>query len=142
MHPEHCAPVIRQIHCAMEKRINHELRTADMTYAQICLIFVLMEREDGRCSLKDLERHLRLAQSTTLGIVKRAEEKGLVACTPSPEDRRSKSVRITRKGIEQYHKTQNDIAHTEAWLLGALSPEEQDTFHALLLKIRDDLCTE
>ena len=142
MHPEHCAPVIRQIHCAMEKRINNQLRDADMTHAQICLTFVLIEREGGRCSLKALEKHLSLAQSTTLGIVRRAEEKGLVECIPDPNDRRSKSVCITQKGIDQYHKTRSDIQHTEDWLLSALTPEEQDTFRSLLIKVRNDLCTE
>jgi len=142
MQTEHCAPLIRHIHCATEKRINNELRESDLTHAQICLTFVLIEKEQGCCSLKNLERDLHLAQSTTLGIVKRCEEKGLVESFTPPEDRRSKSVRITDKGTQLYHKIRSDIQHTEDWLLGALTPEEKDTFRSLLTKVRDSLCTD
>lgn len=142
MHPEHCAPLIRQINCATEKRINNELRESDLTHAQICLSFVLIEKEEGQCSLKNLEKHLHLAQSTTLGIVKRSEEKGLVECFPDPDDRRSKSVRITQKGIDLCSKIRSDVQNTESWLLAALTPEEQEVFRSLLTKVRNSLCAE
>lgn len=142
MNSEHCARLIRQINCATEKRINNELRDADLTHAQICLAFALIEKENGCCSLKDLEKHLRVAQSTTLGIVKRSEEKGLVECFSDPEDRRSKSVRITQKGIDLCSQIQTNIRHTEEWLMAAFTEEERDTFRALLTKVRNDLYTE
>lgn len=142
MSSEHCARLIRQINCATEKRINNELRDADLTHAQICLAFSLIEKENGCCTLKDLEKHLRVAQSTTLGIVKRSEEKGLVDCFPDPEDRRSKSVRITQKGIDLCSQIQANVRNTEEWLLAPLSEEERDTFRTLLAKIRNNLYTE
>lgn len=139
MHPEQCAPLIRQIHCAIEKKINNELRVDDLTHAQICLIFTLIQDENGCCSLKQMEKQLGLAQSTTLGIVKRSEEKNLVECFTDPEDRRSKSVRITQKGLEQYQKTRSNMRRTEEQLLQDLTAEERDTFRDLLLKVRDSL---
>ena len=142
MQAELCAPLIRHINCATEKRINNELRESDLTHAQICLTFVLIEKERGCCSLKSLEKHLRLAQSTTLGIVKRSEEKGLVECFPDPDDRRSKSVRITQKGIDLCSKIRSDVQNTESWLLAALTPEEQEVFRSLLTKVRNSLCAE
>ena len=143
MHPsEHCSPLIRQINCTVEKRINNELRASDLTHAQICLIFSLIEKEDGCCSMKKMEQHLRVAQSTTAGIVKRSEEKGLVECIPDPEDRRSKSVRICPKGMELYRETRENIRATEAWLLSGLSPEEQVQFRTLLSKVRNHLCAK
>lgn len=142
MHPEYCAPLIRQINCATEKRINNELRESDLTHAQICLSFVLIEKEEGQCSLKNLEKHLHLAQSTTLGIVRRSEEKGLVECFPDPDDRRSKSVRITQRGIDLCSKIRSDVQNTESWLLAALTPEEQEVFRSLLTKVRNSLCAE
>ena len=142
MQAETCAPLIRQINSATEKRINNEMREADLTHAQICLCFTLIEKEEGHCSLKCLEKHLRLAQSTTLGIVKRSEEKGLVECFPDPEDRRSKSVRITQKGVDLCSQIRSNIQNTESWLLAALTPEEQEIFLSLLTKVRNNLCAE
>ena len=123
MNPEHCASLIRQINSATEKRVNNEMREADLTHAQICLSFTLIDK-GGCCTLKEMEKHLRLAQSTTLGIVKRAEEKGLVECFHDPDDRRSKSVRITRKGVDTCSQIRSNIANTERWLLAGLNPEE------------------
>lgn len=134
--------MIRQINSATEKRINNEMRNTDLTHAQICLIFSLIEKGNGCCCLKDLERHLRLAQSTTLGIVKRSEEKGLVECFHDPEDRRSKSVRVTQKGIDLCNQIRSNVQNTENWLLAALSEEEKDLFRTLLAKVRNDLCAE
>ena len=142
MQAEKCAPLIRQINSATEKRINNEMREADLTHAQICLCFVLIEKEEGHCSLKNLEKHLRLAQSTTLGIVKRSEEKGLVECFPDPDDRRSKSVRITQKGVDLCSQIRSNVQNTESWLLAALTPEEQELFLSLLIKVRNNLCAE
>ena len=142
VHPEHCAPLIRQINSATEKRVNNEMRNADLTHAQICLVFSLIEKGGGCCSLKDMEKHLRLAQSTTLGIVKRSEEKGLVECFPDPEDRRSKSVRVTQRGIDLCDQIRSNVQNTENWLLSALTPEEQEVFRTLLTKVRNSLCAE
>lgn len=142
MQAETCAPLIRQINSATEKRINNEMREADLTHAQICLCFALIEQEEGLCSLKNLEKHLRLAQSTTLGIVKRSEEKGLVECFQDPDDRRSKSVRITQKGVDLCSQIRSNIQNTESWLLAALTPEEQEVFLSLLTKVRNNLCAE
>ena len=142
MHPEHCASLIRQINSATEKRVNNEVREADLTHAQICLTFTLMDKGEGCCSLKDLERYLRLAQSTTLGIVNRSEEKGLVECFPDPNHRRSKFVRITQKGIDTCTQIRSNVMNTERWLLSGLTAEEQVQFRALLTKVRDSLCTE
>lgn len=141
MHPDHCASLIRQIHCATEKEINNDMRAQNLTHAQLCLIFSLIEKEAGCCSFKQVEKRLGLAQSTTLGIVKRSEEKGLVECFPDPEDRRSKSVRVTQKGIDLYRKTQDKIVKKEERLLKALNAEERDTFRSLLTKVRNSFYT-
>lgn len=142
MHRDHCAAMLRQIHCAMEKRINNAMRADDLTHAQLCLVFALIEKEQGCCPLKQVEKLLRVAQSTTVGIVRRAEEKGLVECFPDPDDRRSKSVRVTRRGHDLYRDTQDKMEKNEELLLTALTPEERDTFRALLTKVRNSTCAE
>lgn len=139
MHEQHCAPLIRQIHCAIEKDINNSLRASDLTHAQICLIFTLIERCNGSSSLKQLEKLLGLAQSTTVGLVKRTEEKNLVECFSDSEDRRIKSVRITEKGTELYWKTKDHIQQSEDLLLKDLNAEERTLFYDLLNRVYNGL---
>ena len=135
MQNDQCAPLIRQIYTTTEKRINNSMRAMDLTHAQVCMLFILIEREGGCCSMKELERQLDLAQSTTAGIVKRAEEKGLVECLPDPDDRRSKLVRVTAAGELRHRETSEDIRDTEDWLLHALTPEERPQFLSMLRRV-------
>lgn len=135
MHKNDCAPLIRQIHTTTEKRINNSMRAMGLTHAQVCMLFILIEREGGCCSMKELERQLDLAQSTTAGIVKRTEEKGLVECLPDPDDRRSKLVRVTEAGRLRHRETQEDIRRMEEWLLHALTPEERLQFLSMLQRV-------
>ena len=135
MQNDQCAPLIRQIYTTTEKRINNSMRAMDLTHAQVCMLFILIEREGGCCSMKELERQLDLSQSTTAGIVKRAEEKGLVECLPDPDDRRSKLVRVTAAGELRHRETSEDIRDTEDWLLHALTPEERPQFISMLQRV-------
>ena len=135
MRVELCAPLIRQINSNTEKHINNAMRNLDLTHAQVCMLCALMESGDGCCSMKELERRLGLAQSTTVGIVKRTEEKGLVECLPDPEDHRSKLVRITAEGRRRNRETKEDIDATEDWLLQALTAEERVQFRSLLRRV-------
>ena len=91
-------PVFKQIHDALEKNANNLLRADDLTMAQVHLLFLLEESPDGCYSLKELERRLRVAQSTMVGVVKRSAQKGFVECYGDPHDKRVKHVRITPEG--------------------------------------------
>ncbi len=83
-------PVFKQIHDALEKNANNLLRADDLTMAQVHLLFLLEESPDGCYSLKELERRLRVAQSTMVGVVKRSAQKGFVECYGDPHDKRVK----------------------------------------------------
>ena len=139
MQENHCGPLIRQIHTTLEKQLNNSMRADDLTHAQVCLIFYLIDQADGCYSMKALEKQLGLAQSTTAGIVKRTEEKGLVECLPDPDDRRSKLVRVTPEGRFRFQETMAKIERNEAWLLHALTPEERPQFISMLRRVYDSI---
>ena len=69
---------IKQIHDELEKQTNNQLRSADLTMAQVGTLVILNRSPEGRMPLKELEKRLHVAQSTALGIVSRLERKGLV----------------------------------------------------------------
>ena len=55
---EQCVPLIRHIHCAMEKEANNKLREMDLTVSQIYLLQALNHAPDGThtLTLKALEK--------------------------------------------------------------------------------------
>ena len=92
-------PVFKQIHDALEKNANNLLRADDLTMAQVHLLFLLEESPDGCYSLKELERRLRVAQSTMVGVVKRSAQKGFVECYGDPQKHMGESEERFLKGI-------------------------------------------
>lgn len=135
MHGRDCGALIRHIHCAMQKNANNELREEDLTFAQMHLLFTLRDQPEGCCSLKELERKMKVAQSTTAGLVKRSGEKGFVECYGDSEDRRAKFARITSKGLDICRETEVKIHLSEERLVKNLNEDEKEVLINLLQKV-------
>ena len=132
-------PVFKQIHDALEKNANNLLRADDLTMAQVHLLFLLEESPDGCYSLKELERRLRVAQSTMVGVVKRSAQKGFVECYGDPHDKRVKHVRITPEGRRICAAAHNLMGESEERFLKGISPAERALFLELLYKVLRNL---
>lgn len=130
-----CHQLIRQINCALQKNANNELRAEDLTFAQVHLLFTLQRQPEGTCPLKELERLMGIAQSTTAGLVKRSAEKGLVELQDDPNDRRVKLAHITEKGLKVCEDTVEKIRCTEARMIHLLTEEETGELIRLLNKV-------
>ena len=134
-----CGALLKQINDKLEKDANNAMRAHDITMTQCGTLLILNRAPEGRMSLKELERQLRVAQSTAAGIVARLEQKGMVEGLGSPEDRRVKMVRITSAGRECCRFAQRDMEETEQRLLSGLTETEQSIFLSLPKKVRDTL---
>ncbi len=127
--------LFKQIHDALEKRINNEMRTRELTFAQVRVLHVLYEKEDKTHSLKELERILGVAQSTCAGIVSRLVQKNMVECFTDPDDKRVKIVRITPEGERCCAASQSNLDQTERTILNGISEEDKALLYTLLQKV-------
>ncbi len=127
--------MIKQIHDCLEKDTNNTLRAQDLTMAQVGALIELRSAEEKQMPLKELERRLHVAQSTAAGIVVRLEQKGFLESFGSPDDRRIKMVRITRKGEECCLDSDRGMEQAEQKLLHSLTQEEKTVFLDLLEKV-------
>ncbi|MGN1143002.1 MAG: MarR family winged helix-turn-helix transcriptional regulator [Anaerovoracaceae bacterium] len=134
-----CGAMLKQIHDTLEKNANNAMREHGITMAQCGVLLLLDDTPEKQMPLKELERQLHVAQSTTAGIVSRLEQKGLVEGFGSPDDRRIKMVRITRKGMDCCAFAYRNMQETEKVLLSGLEESERDIFLRLLQKVRDTL---
>ena len=115
--------LIKQISEALERDCNNNM---------------LLENDaGGATTLKEIEKMLHCAQSTAHGLVTRLEEKGLVASSGDPEDRRIRVVRITEKGRGYCRKAKTQMQEMEARLLDPLDEAERKQFLNYLSRIRD-----
>ena len=135
MHQNNCGQLVRQIHCAMQKNANNELREEDLTFAQVHLLFTLRKQPEGTCPLKELEKKMGVAQSTVAGLVKRSSEKGFVELLDDPADKRVKLAQVTEKGLKVCSDTEEKIRRSNERMAKHLTPEERETLVELLNKV-------
>lgn len=134
-----CGMLLKQINDDLEKRANNTLRSQDLTIAQLRALMVLNQSSEHQLTLKELERELHIAQSTTAGIIARLEQKGFVEGFGKQDDHRIKVVRITEQGIQCCLSADQNMAKEEELLLSGLTDTEKLVFISLLQKVRNSL---
>lgn len=131
--------LIKQIHDRLEKNANNSLRPQGLTLMQVSVLIKLNEADNQQLSMKELERHFGVAQSTVAGIISRLEQKGFVEAMPDAEDRRVKLVHITGAGEKCCLDAAQDMSRTEELLLQGFSEEERSLIKHFLVKIANNL---
>jgi len=132
---KHVGLLIKQVHDALGKVANKELKSRDVTFSQMQMLWALKNSKSGTLSMKELEKSLRLAQPTTLGLAKRLEEKGFVKSNFDSVDKRIKFIKIAANGDKICQKSQVHIDETEKKLQKGLTKGERMLLHELLLKL-------
>ena len=99
----------------------------------------LLDIEDGQ-RLTTLSQRLLLAKSTITRIIDQLESDGLVRRGIDADDRRAQRVCLTDSGAALLVRAREVYKEgIESRLGGIFSPEEQERFTALLLKLHDSL---
>lgn len=134
-----CSILLKQIHDVQEKNINNTLRNLDLTFSQINVLRALVHSADKQMSLKELEKILHVAQSTTARIVAKMESKGLIDRFGDASDKRIKYIRLTQYGEQYSSKAKQKLEEEEERLLSSLTETEKMVFVSLLQKITGNL---
>jgi MarR family transcriptional regulator, lower aerobic nicotinate degradation pathway regulator len=79
-----------------------------------------------------------LDRTTIAVVVKNLEERGFVTTKPSEEDRRSKLIKITAKGLNLLPAVQAEVARAQERTLSPLEPKERAELLRLLRKIAEE----
>ena len=134
-----CSVLLKQIHDVQEKNINNTLRNLDLTFSQINVLRALVHTADKQMSLKELEKILHVAQSTTARIVTKMEGKGLIDSFSDVSDKRIKYIRLTQDGEQYSSNAKQKLEEEETRLLSSLTETEKIVFVSLLQKIAGNL---
>lgn len=134
-----CGMLIKQINSTLEKNANNSLRKQDLTFAQVSALLTIRDFPEQKLSLKELEKLLHIAQSTTAGIISRLEQKGLVEAFGDLADKRIKLVKITPLGETYCQTAEQNMKEAEENLLSGLTETEKSIFYSLLQKVKDTL---
>lgn len=128
--------LIKQLDLALERQMNRNLKTSGLTRSQVFMLTALAWH-GGQATLKELEADSGVAQSTSWGVVRRLEEKGLVSTEPDPTDARAKVARLTPKGQRECEAGRQNAHMLEQHLRDVFSPEERRQFVGYLERMLD-----
>ena len=82
-----------------------------------------------------LQEAMRIRPASVSELLSKLEEKGWIQRERDMEDRRRAKVSLTEAGAEKAAEAANDETKPENDLFAALTEEEQQTLHDLLLKL-------
>ena len=125
----------KKISDAVAKRANRSLQSHNLTLSQFHMLMALASSKEKTYSLKELEAHFRVAQSTMAGLVARLEHKGMLETLSDPEDRRIKRVQLTQVGLKTSQACRADIRQTEETLVAGLNEEEKALLMDMLRRV-------
>lgn len=111
----------------------------ELTFSQASVLRTLSNAPGCQMSMKELEKALHVAQSTTARIVQNMERNGLVDSFGDASDKRVKYIRLTEKG-----KTLNKVAQQkkdadETAMYSGFSEEEKQQFLSMLERVKNNL---
>lgn len=119
----------------IEKRANTLLKDYDLTLAQGHMLRSIKKNAGEKCHLKELEKELNIAQSTSVGIVSRLEKKNFVKTYFDPNDKRIKIIEITDEGRVALDNIKIIIQDVEQELFAELTEGERIIFIEITNKI-------
>ena len=125
----------KKISDAVAKRANRSLQSHNLTLSQFHMLMALASSKEKTHSLKELEAHFHVAQSTMAGLVARVERKGMLETLSDPEDRRIKRVQLTQVGLKTSQACRADIRQTEETLVAGLNEEEKTLLMDMLRRV-------
>ena len=126
---------IRLAHVAVYRHFMETFSDLDLTQKQVSVLW-LVDDNPG-VAQTDLAQRLHMDRATTMGIINRLEGRGYLRRGPSPQDRRRKTLYLTRDGEQMLRRARECIWEHERWLKSRFTAKEVKTLMALLDRIHD-----
>jgi MarR family transcriptional regulator, lower aerobic nicotinate degradation pathway regulator len=121
-----------QLSFAVQNALQRVADAHELSLVQVRLLGILRDREPG---MFEVATFLNLDKSSVTGLVDRAERRGLVRRTSTPDDRRAVRVALSERGRELARKFAKQVGHELATLVAGLSDAERKRLSMLATQI-------
>jgi DNA-binding MarR family transcriptional regulator len=122
---EQLAIALREAITRLNRRVRQARPVGDLTFSQLSALTSLQLA--GALTPRELADMERVQPPTMTKIVGKLEDRGLVARTPHPTDRRQVILAATEEGRAVYAQFERARNEWLALQLGELAPEDRDT---------------
>ena len=138
----HYGHLIRILHWCTDQMMTDALDKLDLTAAQGRLMAFLAHRGEQPTYAKDVEAEFHLSHPTVSGLLSRLEQKGFLELKTDPNDRRSKRIVISEKGMASHERMHSVIMDNESRIVQGFSEDEKAQFaqflHRAIENVRPD----
>ena len=128
----HYGHLVRILHWCCDQTMTEALNKMDLTASQGRLMAFVAHRGQQPTYARDVEQALRLTHPTVSGLLSRLEQKGFVELTTDPNDRRSKRIVISEKGLACHERMHATIMENESRIVQGFTEEEKALLAQLL----------
>lgn len=126
---------IRLAYGAVYRHFTETFGHLDLTQKQVSVLWLVDDHPS--IAQTDLAQRMRMDRATTMAIVNRLQDKGLLVRGQSTTDKRRQTLNLTDEGRAMLVRAKDAIRDHEAWLKGRFTPKEVDTLIEMLARIHE-----
>jgi DNA-binding MarR family transcriptional regulator len=123
----------------IERQMDSHFGRYGLSQGRFTVMMLLKRMPEHTATPAQLADHASVTRATITGLVDGLVEEGLVERTHRTDDRRSVSVRLTKKGLALLERILPDHYGRLGEVMGRLSRTEKKQLAALLGKVREGL---
>ena len=136
---EHYGVLIKKLDKVFKQNFDQELERVGLTFSQMRVLRFLEDNPNTKITQKDISKELDIQHSTTIGLLKRMKEKGLVTVVVDEDNRRCRNIFLTSKAEEISCEMERGRTIMENRVVASFTEEEKEIFYRLLNKAIDNL---
>ena len=136
---EHYGILIKKLDKVFKQNFNQELERVGLTFSQMRVLRFIEDNPKMKITQKDISNELDIQHSTTIGLLKRMQEKGLVRVVVDEDNRRCRNIFLTKKAEDIRYEMERGREIMESRVVKTFTDEEKETFYRLLNKAIDNL---
>ena len=136
---EHYGVLIKKLDKVFKQNFDQELERVGLTFSQMRVLRFLEANPNTKITQKDISKELDIQHSTTIGLLKRMQEKGLVTVVEDEDNRRCRNIFLTSKAEEISCEMERGRTIMENRVVASFTEEEKEIFYRLLNKAIDNL---
>ena len=136
---EHYGVLIKKLDKVFKQNFDQELERVGLTFSQMRVLRFLEDNPNTKITQKDISKELDIQHSTTIGLLKRMQEKGLVTVVVDEDNRRCRNIFLTSKAEEISCEMERGRTIMENSVVASFTEEEKEIFYRLLNKAIDNL---
>ena len=130
---EQVGHLLRRAHQRATVVFQEHLGDAGLTPLQFAALVKI--RDEGKVSQNRLGRLSAMDPATTMGVIRRLDERELIRRDQDPNDRRRTTLRLTAKGLALVEELEVVGFAVSDGILDPLDDAEQETFLRLLKRL-------